>query len=181
MSKKEAIMAAARCSSFPALCVVAVLIGGAGAADEEAGLIHLHFYFHEVNAGTPNATVVNVASLHKNSSTFGDLNVLDNALRAGPDPASRLLGRAQGLALHASLDESGGLTAITFNFSDYGAYSGSTLATLGHIGVSGPAERSIVGGTGKLRFARGYMVSSLLSSTDTSIVVVFDMYFTLAR
>ncbi|XP_037456460.1 pterocarpan synthase 1-like [Triticum dicoccoides] len=181
-------MAAARCSSFPALCVVVVvvvvLIGGGGAesaADQEGLKIHLHFYFHEVNAGTPNATVLNVASLHRNSSTFGDLNVFDNALRAGPDPASRLVGRAQGLALHASLDESGGLTAITFAFSDYGAYSGTTLATLGHIGVSGPAERSIVGGTGKLRFARGYMVSSLLSSTDTSIVVVFDMYFTLAR
>ncbi|XP_051228492.1 pterocarpan synthase 1 [Lolium perenne] len=170
-------MAAARCS-FLALSVV--LIGGAVSAVDE-GLIHLHFYFHEVDAGTPNATVVNVASLHKNSSTFGDVNVFDNALRAGPDPVSRLIGRAQGFALHTSLDESGGLTAITFAFDDYGGYSGSTLATLGHIGVSGPSERSIVGGTGKLRFARGYMASRLLSSTDTSIVVVFDMYFTLAR
>lgn len=115
----------------------------------------------------------------RNSSTFGDVNVFDNALRAGPDPASRLVGRAQGLAVHASLDESGGLTAITFAFFDYGGYSGSTLATLGHITRSVASERSIVGGTGKLRFARGYMVSSLLSSTDTSIVVVFDMYFTL--
>jgi hypothetical protein len=54
-------MAAARCS-FLALSVV--LIGGAVSAVDE-GLIHLHFYFHEVDAGTPNATVVNVASLHK--------------------------------------------------------------------------------------------------------------------
>jgi hypothetical protein len=109
------------------------------------------------------------------------VNVFDNALRAGSDPASRLIGRAQGLALHVSLDESGGLTAMTFAFSDYGAYSGSTLATLGHIAASGPSERSIVGGTGRLRYARGYMASSLLSSTDTAIVVVFDMYLTLAR
>jgi hypothetical protein len=33
------------------------------AADEK--LTHLHFYFHEVVAGAPNATVVKVASLHK--------------------------------------------------------------------------------------------------------------------
>jgi hypothetical protein len=117
----------------------------------------------------------------RNTSTFGDLNVFDNALREGPDPAaSRLIGRAQGIGVHASLDESGGLTAINFVFSDYGEFSGSTLATMGHFTVSGPSERSIVGGTGKLRFARGYMTSKLLSSTDTSIVVVFDMYFTLA-
>jgi hypothetical protein len=183
--------------------LLVLLTSCCGAADEK--LTHLHFYFHEVNAGAPNATVVNVASLHKyapssgaahacifhpvlkpldpcrNASTFGDLNVFDNALREGPDPASRLIGRAQGIGVHASLDESGGLTAIDFVFSDYGKYSGSTLATIGHFTVSGSSERSIVGGTGKLRFARGYLTSKLLSSTDTSIVVVFDMYFTLAH
>ncbi|KAL6651852.1 hypothetical protein ACP70R_010777 [Stipagrostis hirtigluma subsp. patula] len=158
--------------------------GGALAAGHE--LTHLHFYFHEVNAGAPNATVVNVAGLHtvpRNASTFGDVNVFDNALREGPETASRLIGRAQGFAVGASLDdESGGgyLTAINFVFSDYGEYSGSALATQGHLSM-GPSERSIVGGTGKLRFARGYMTSRLLSSTDTAIVVVFDMYFTLAH
>ena len=121
------------------------------------------------------------AMARRNASTFGDVNVFDNALREGADPASRLIGRAQGIAVHASLDESGGLTAVNFVFSDYGRYSGSTLATQGHLTVSGPSERCIVGGTGKLRFARGYMISKLLSSTDTSIVVVFDMYFTLAH
>ncbi|CAD6261854.1 unnamed protein product [Miscanthus lutarioriparius] len=172
-------MAAARCSSVALVLLLTCCCSVASTADEK--LTHLHFYFHEVNAGAPNATVVNVASLHKNTSTFGDLNVFDNALREGPDPASRLIGRAQGIGVHASLDESGGLTTIDFVFSDYGKYSGSTLATQGHFIVSGPSERSIVGGTGKLQFARGYMISKLLSSTDTSIVVVFDMYFTLAH
>jgi hypothetical protein len=65
--------------------------------------------------------------------------VFDNPLREGPDPASRLVGRAQGVGVHASLDESGGLTAIDFLFSDdgHGGYGGSTLATLGHFTVSG--------------------------------------------
>ncbi|CAL5029437.1 unnamed protein product [Urochloa decumbens] len=173
-------MAADRFSSVALVllltCCVAVPAAAAGDA-----LTHIHFYFHEVQAGAPNATVVVVASLHKNASTFGDVGVFDNALREGPDPASRLIGRAQGVGVHASLDESSGLTAINFVFSDYGEYSGSTLATLGRLSLSGPSERSIVGGTGKLRFARGYMTSKLLSSKGASIVVVFDMYFTLAH
>lgn len=107
--------------------------------------------------------------------------MFDNALRVGPDPSSRLIGRAQGIGVHASVDDSGGLTAINFVFSDYGEYSGSTLATLGHFTVSAPSERSIVGGTGKLRFARGYLTSKLLSSKGAAIVVVFDMYFTTAH
>ncbi|XP_066344745.1 pterocarpan synthase 1-like [Miscanthus floridulus] len=171
-------MAAPRCSSVALMLLLTSCYGAASAADEK--LTHLHFYFHEVEAGAPNATVVNVASLHKNMSTFDDLNV-DNALRVGQGPESRLIGRVQGIGVHASLDESDGLTAIDFVFSDYDKYSGSTLATIGHFTVSGPSERSIIGGTGKLRFARGYLTSKLLSSTDTSIVVVFDMYFTLAH
>lgn len=45
------------------LLVLSASASAASAADGK--LIHLHFYFHEVDAGTPNATVVNVASLHK--------------------------------------------------------------------------------------------------------------------
>ncbi|BAH92863.1 Os04g0666800, partial [Oryza sativa Japonica Group] len=96
---------------------------------------------------------------------------------AGPGVAADREGARPRGARVAGRD--GRLTAINFVFSDYGAYSGSTLATQGHFITTGPSERSIVGGTGKLRFARGYMTSKLLSSTDTAIVVVFDMYFTL--
>ena len=74
-------MAAARCSP---VALMLLLLACSVAADE--ALTHLHFYFHEVDGGAPNATVVNVASLHRNASTFGDLNVFDNALREGPDP-----------------------------------------------------------------------------------------------
>ncbi|KAF8769192.1 hypothetical protein HU200_006695 [Digitaria exilis] len=178
--KTAAMAAVARSSSVALMMLLITCCAVAAAAGDDHELTHLHFYFHEVNAGEPNASVVNVASLHKNGSTFGDVNVFDSALREGPSPASRLIGRAQGIGVHASLDESGGLTATDIVFSDYGEYSGSTLSTTGHFNVSGPSERSIVGGTGKLRFARGYMISELLSSTDTGIVVVFDLYFTLS-
>ena len=119
----------------------------------------------------------------RSAPAFGDVEVFDNELREGPDPASRLIGRAQGFGVNASLDGSSIFTAIDFVFSgDYGEYSGSTLTTQGQLDpTGGPSERSIVGGTGKLRFARGYMKSRLVSSTNTTIVVVFDMYFTLAH
>lgn len=44
-------------------CRRCVVCAAPAAADQE--LTHLRFYFHEVNAGAPSATVVNVASLHK--------------------------------------------------------------------------------------------------------------------
>lgn len=42
-----------------------LVLSASAAFAADGKLIHLHFYFHEVDAGTPNATVVNVASLHK--------------------------------------------------------------------------------------------------------------------
>ena len=56
-------MAAARCSSVALVLLLTCCCSVASTADEK--LTHLHFYFHEVNAGEPNATVVNVANLHK--------------------------------------------------------------------------------------------------------------------
>ncbi|WVZ87581.1 hypothetical protein U9M48_034195 [Paspalum notatum var. saurae] len=154
-------------------------------------LTHFHVYFHEVPVGAPNATSVLVASQHnapinpcartrRNETTFGDLRVFDNALREGPDPASPLIGRARGLGARASVDGSGALTTIEFVFSDYGKYSGSTLATVGHFIRSETVERSIVGGTGELRFARGYMTTDIISSTNFYLVADIHMYFTTA-
>ncbi|KAJ4802277.1 Dirigent protein [Rhynchospora pubera] len=160
-----------------ALCLlfIATLITTSKPDSPKEKLTHLHFYFHEVESG-PNATLVTSITLHRNT-TFGDINVFDNTLRVGPQPDSALIGGAQGMGVHAALDGSQGLAAINFFFTA-GEYNGSSLATLGVIKASGPSERSIVGGTGKFRFARGYMLSKLVNSTATSLVVEFDMYFT---
>ncbi|KAJ1273349.1 hypothetical protein BS78_06G273100 [Paspalum vaginatum] len=190
-------MAAAGCSWLLVLMLLALLAGGSGAgaaADEELTpldplilmgvaekkLTHFHFYFHEVPVGAPNATSVLVASQHKDGSTFGDIRVFDNALREGPDPASKLIGRARGLGARASVDGTGALTTIDFVFTDYGKYSGSTLATVGHFIRSDTVERSIVGGTGVLQFARGYFTTDIISSTDLYLVADIHVYFTTA-
>ncbi|KAJ1273370.1 hypothetical protein BS78_06G274700 [Paspalum vaginatum] len=135
-------MAAVRCPWLVLMLLQLVLLlacSGAGAADDE-NLTHLRFYFHEVRTGAPNETSVLVASLNRTGSTFGDPKVFDNALRAGEDPSSTLIGRARGLGVFASVDNSGGVTTIEFVFSDYGNYSGSTLATLGHFTITSPSR-----------------------------------------
>ncbi|KAJ1273354.1 hypothetical protein BS78_06G273600 [Paspalum vaginatum] len=171
-------MAAVRCPWLVLMLQVVLLLAcsGAGAADEK--LTHLRFYFHEVRTGAPNETSVLVASLNRTDSAFGDLKVFDNALREGADPSSTLIGRARGLGMFASVDNSGGVTTLVFVFSNYGKYSGSTLATLGHFTIPGVSERSIVGGTGVLRFARGYFITEIVSSTSDYLVARLDMYFT---
>ncbi|WVZ87604.1 hypothetical protein U9M48_034215 [Paspalum notatum var. saurae] len=168
-------MAAA--GALTTLLLVLLACSAAGAAKE---LTHFQFYFHEVRTGAPNETSVLVASQYKNGTTFGDLKVFDNALREGADPSSLLIGRARGLGVTASLDNSGALTTIEFVFSDYGMYTGSTMATVGHFIMTDTAERSIVGGTGMLRFARGYFTTKIIVFEQGYLVALIDMYFTTA-
>ncbi|KAE8770442.1 putative disease resistance protein [Hordeum vulgare] len=72
-------------------------------------MTHLHFYFHEIYTAGPNGTTVAVASppagAGGSSFGFGSVSVVDDMLRKGADPASRLIGRAQGLTAAASLSE----------------------------------------------------------------------------
>jgi hypothetical protein len=63
--KAEAMAVPARYRSLVLLLAMLVLTFAGAASGAGQGLTHLHFYFHEVEAGTPNATVVNVASLHR--------------------------------------------------------------------------------------------------------------------
>ena len=114
----------------------------------------------------------------RTGSTFGDLQVFDNPLREGADPSSTLIGRARGLVVSASLDNSGMVAITEFVFSNYGKYSGSTLASQGHLTFPILSERSIVGGTGVLRFARGYFTTQVISSTSDLGVALFDLHLT---
>ncbi|XXG65166.1 hypothetical protein AAC387_Pa05g2938 [Persea americana] len=80
---------------------------------------HLHFYFHDI--------VSSRADNKQMASMFGTVFMMDNALTEGPEPASKLVGRAQGLYESASQDTLGLLMAMNFAFMD-GKYKGSTLS-----------------------------------------------------
>ncbi|KAI3743313.1 hypothetical protein L1987_61020 [Smallanthus sonchifolius] len=87
---------------------------------------------------------------------FGATVVIDDPLTVGPEPTSKIVGRAQGIVASADLNEFGYLFVLNFVFSD-GKYNGSSLSILGRNQVNLPArEMPIVGGTGLFRFASGY-------------------------
>ncbi|RZR98758.1 hypothetical protein BHM03_00028190 [Ensete ventricosum] len=141
-------------------------------------MTHLHFYFHEIYAGANVTTMVVAVPPGTNSSftTFGALIVIDDMLREGPEPSSKLIGRAQGLVAQASQEGSALLTAFNFVFTE-GEFNGSTLAILGRAKLSEPPiERSIVGGSGKFRMARGYTEARVISSQDGYFLMEFDAY-----
>ncbi|CAI0402584.1 unnamed protein product [Linum tenue] len=110
-------------------------------------LSHLRFYFHDIVAG-PNPTAVQIVrapSTNLSSTGFGMVAMIDDPLTAGPEPTSKLVGRAQGIYGSASLGDVGLLMALNFAFVD------------GRNAVMSPVrEMPVVGGSGVFRFARGY-------------------------
>ncbi|BAT85371.1 hypothetical protein VIGAN_04291000 [Vigna angularis var. angularis] len=121
-------------------------------------LSHLHFFFHDIVSG-PNPTAVRVAeapSTNSSSTLFGFIAMIDDPLTVGPEPGSKLVGKAQGVYGSAAQQETGLLMVMNFVFTE-GKYNGSTLSLLGRNAVfSAVREMPIVGGSGAFRFARGY-------------------------
>lgn len=143
-------------------------------------LSHLHFYFHDIASGkNPTTVLVALSKMTKTSkSFFGAVSVIDDPLTVGPEPTSKLVGRAQGIYATASQSELGLLMALNYVFVE-GKYNGSTLSILGHNAVfSQVREMPIVGGSGLFRFARGYAQAKThtfdLKSGDA--VVEYDVY-----
>ncbi|KAL2477088.1 Dirigent protein 21 [Forsythia ovata] len=128
-------------------------------------LIKLHFYVQDELSG-PNKTVWEVSRSNITSispTSFGQVQVLDDLITAGPEKNSTKLGRAQGLITFADLNESALAMNINFVFST-GKYNGSTLCVLGRNPISEmDRELPIVGGTGVFRMARGYSISNTYS------------------
>ncbi|KAK7336679.1 hypothetical protein VNO77_17225 [Canavalia gladiata] len=121
-------------------------------------LSHLHFYFHDIVSGRK-PTVVRVAEAHvtnTSSTLFGLVAMIDDPLTVGPEPGSKLVGKAQGIYGSAGQDETSLVMVMNFAFTE-GKYNGSTLSILGRNAVfSAVREMPIVGGSGAFRFARGY-------------------------
>ncbi|KAJ3673949.1 hypothetical protein LUZ60_005941 [Juncus effusus] len=146
-----------------------------GSSPHGEKMTHMHFYFHEILSG-PNQTTVNVVKAQKNNSFFGMVGIIDDMLRDGADPNSKLIGRAQGLATGASMEQDNGLlTTLNFVFTD-GSYNGSTLSIFGRVVLGTVIERPIVGGTGQFRMARGYTLAKQVNSTSSTLVLEMDAY-----
>ncbi|PIA40641.1 hypothetical protein AQUCO_02400008v1 [Aquilegia coerulea] len=120
-------------------------------------LTKLHFYFHDIVSGKkPTAIKIAQASTTNQSPTlFGLLAMADEPLTQGPEPTSKIVGRAQGLYGSANQEKLSLILAMSFEFNN-GIYNGSTLSVFGRNPVLQlKRELPIVGGTGIFRFARG--------------------------
>jgi len=157
------------------LLLTVTVEGGEGYGSKAEITSRLHFYFHETLVGK-NVTTVQVARANGTNASptlFGLVVVMNDMLTNGPEPASELLGRMQGLYSLSGQEETAMQMAVTFVFSS-GEYNGSTLCLVGINPIYHPVrEMPIVGGSGLFRMARGYAFArtySLDNITGNAVV-----------
>jgi len=134
----------------------------------------MQFYYHDMASGdSPTAIQVVAAPGSTQPFTgFGFITMADDPLTVGPDPSSKLVGRAQGLYLGASREELSLVVALTYTFQD-GIYNGSSLSILARNPILNPMrELTVVGGTGLFRMARGYALIHTYSVTASGNAIV---------
>ncbi|KAK7257553.1 hypothetical protein RIF29_31603 [Crotalaria pallida] len=137
----------------------------------------LVFYLQAVASG-PDATSVAVIGVNGkvwSSTTFGTIFVVDDPVHVGSSITSQQVGRAQGLITAAALDGSNVHVALSVVFNN-GQYGGSTIELQG---ISRQREKyrevSIVSGTGKFRYARGFASFETVSSNPATAHSVVRM------
>uniref|UniRef100_A0A0E0BGP8 Dirigent protein n=1 Tax=Oryza glumipatula TaxID=40148 RepID=A0A0E0BGP8_9ORYZ len=145
---------------------------------------HLHFYMHDAYTGpAPTAMrVVSGRSLLDDGGDaaprqFGDIVALNNALTEGPSAGSARVGTAQGFAVRVS--EGGVVSDLSLHMVlEAGEHRGSSVTAKGRIDMdAGERESVVIGGTGRFRLARGYMVTKNYDySLATGGIVEIDLY-----
>ncbi|XP_074574706.1 dirigent protein 4-like [Curcuma longa] len=164
------------CSFKPSLLFLLFLLTATAQARNSI-TTHLHFFFHE-KYSSPNATAIAVVnSTTSNPRGFGSIWVIDDELREGSSIDSKLIGRAQAMVPVVSLSGPPAfLVLVDFFFTD-GKFNGSSLMVLGRATLEGATERSIIGGTGKFRMARGYTINTFLSGApEGRAIAEYDAY-----
>ncbi|KAL2328370.1 hypothetical protein Fmac_021797 [Flemingia macrophylla] len=141
-------------------------------------------YMQDIAIG-PNATVAIVTGIKGKDwsyNTFGTIFVVDDPVMLSPSPNSQVVGRAQGI-LTASDHEGKNVNAVlSIVFTTNSQYSGSTLEIQG---VSRQRESykelSVVSGTGKFRFARGYVSLQTVSYDAVTTQSIIRLTITISQ
>ncbi|KAJ6341030.1 hypothetical protein OIU78_009249 [Salix suchowensis] len=117
-------------------------------------MTRLRFYFHDIPSGK-NPTKMRIAGPPKTAAdSFGSTFMVDSPLTEEPEPTSKLVGRAQGIALSIL-----GRSPVLDNVK----------------------EMPIVGGSGLFRFARGYSLSKTVSFSQKNQNAVVEYNVTVVH
>ncbi|XP_073064169.1 pterocarpan synthase 1-like [Primulina eburnea] len=131
----------------------------------------LQFYVRDVFSmpTTTNVIVAKANSTFGSPTLFGLVTVIDDPVTVGPEPESKIMGRAEGIVTFASLEKISLHMTFTIVFTD-GKYNGSTLSFVGHNSCLAAelGQISIVGGTGAFVLARGVAFINTISSNSSS-------------
>ncbi|KAI3996259.1 hypothetical protein MKX01_026727 [Papaver californicum] len=137
----------------------------------------LRFYFHDIVTGK-NPTAVQIAQATGTSSSstmFGALMMIDDPLTEGPDPNSRLVGRAQGFYGSSGQNELALMMGMSLVFTGNKRFNGSTISVLSRNPVMHTErEFAIVGGTGYFQFARGFISAKTYSINGPDAIVEYN-------
>lgn len=140
-------------------------------------LTQLHFFFHDTVAGQ-NATALTVAEANitrTSPTSFGLVRMMDNPLTLGPEPDSKIIGRARGIYGAASFEGMDLLMTLNYVFTE-GEFNGSSLSVLARNPISDKyREMPIVGGTGVFRLAQGIATAQTASLTSQVAVVEYNV------
>lgn len=140
------------------------------------------FFLHEkLVTLNPSLLVTQPLPGAPNGSYFGALAVFDDSMTTEPDPNSLEIGRGRGFYIFDAEDTAGlalqFVWTAQFNAASYG--HGTTLSFAGFERATDELrEISIVGGTGKFRYARGYAEITTYSIGETDAVLKIAAYFT---
>jgi hypothetical protein len=173
------------------LLVAAVAVGLLAAADVASAAcgrrrVHLPLYMHDVIGG-PNRTAIRliwgVGPPHESmpDRTFGDTVAIDDLITDGPgivgDGDTRPIGRAQGTYMLTSKHEEVIVVSITVVLTA-GPYNGSTIVVAGRDRIYDETrELAVVGGTGELRGASGYVLWTTAKKwSDVHLVLELDVH-----
>ncbi|XP_024178981.1 pterocarpan synthase 1 [Rosa chinensis] len=140
----------------------------------------LSLYFQDFSAG-PNTSAVPIAGIAGKLwrvDQFGTVIVTDDRLTVAPSPKSATVGRGQGLVVTSSLDGHNAHVLLSIVFTNR-RYNGSTLEIQGTSRqFEAVREVSVVSGTGKFRFARGYATFETYSVDPTNLYAVIRFNIT---
>ncbi|XP_039115385.1 dirigent protein 21-like [Dioscorea cayenensis subsp. rotundata] len=150
----------------------------------------LHFFSHDTihHLSSPATTIIQPLitmqpTTNTEKSLFGNIAVVDDPLTDGPDPTSKMIGRAQGMSIFSSsnADDPAMLVNVNLVFTE-GKHNGSTLVMLGRVAFrSKMRELPVIAGTGKFQFALGYAMltthsRNLTTGGSSSVAVVVEYH-----